>query len=97
MKNPVVSVVVPCFNAIGTLGATIQSALAQQEADFDLTVVDDGSTDESLAIARSFEPAIRVLSGPNRGVSAARNRGIAETRASGSFFSMQTISCFLAR
>jgi hypothetical protein len=44
-------------------------------------VIDDGSTDCSLAIARAFEPAVRVLTGPNQGVSAARNRGITETTA----------------
>jgi glycosyltransferase involved in cell wall biosynthesis len=44
-------------------------------------VIDDGSTDDSLAVARAFEPAVRVLAGPNQGVSAARNRGIAETTA----------------
>jgi glycosyltransferase involved in cell wall biosynthesis len=76
-----ISVVIPCFNAADTLGMTIESALAQDHADRDVAVIDDGSTDASLAIARGFEPAIRVLTGTHRGVSAARNRGIAETRS----------------
>jgi glycosyltransferase involved in cell wall biosynthesis len=44
-------------------------------------VINDGSTDDTLAIAQSYSSAVRVLSDPNRGVSAARNRGIAETTA----------------
>ncbi len=74
-----VSIVTPCFNAAATLGSTIESALQQPDVDLDIVVVDDGSTDASLVVARSFEPCVRVLTGPNRGVSAARNRGIAET------------------
>ena len=45
----------------------------------DVVAIDDGSTDRSLEIAYTFEPRIRVLTGANRGVSAARNRGIAAT------------------
>ena len=76
---PRVSIVIPCFNAAATLGATIASGLAQGQSDVEIVVVDDGSNDSSLAVARAFEPAVKVLTGPNRGVSAARNRGIAET------------------
>lgn len=72
-----VGVVVPCFNAERTLAATLTSALAQEHV-AEIVVVDDGSSDASVAIARRFEPRVRVLTGPNRGVSAARNRGIAE-------------------
>jgi glycosyltransferase involved in cell wall biosynthesis len=75
-----VSLVIPCFNAASTLGATVESVLAQR-IELELIVVDDGSTDDSLAIARSFGTALRALTGPNRGVSAARNRGIAETKS----------------
>jgi glycosyltransferase involved in cell wall biosynthesis len=76
----VIAVVVPCYNAASTLGATLESVLGQ-ECVAETVVIDDGSTDESLAVARTFEPAVRVLTGPNQGVSAARNRGIAETTA----------------
>ncbi len=75
-----VAVVTPCYNAAATLAATLESALAQDVA-ADIVVVDDGSTDGSLAVARAFEPRVRVTTGPNRGVSAARNTGIAITRA----------------
>jgi glycosyltransferase involved in cell wall biosynthesis len=77
-----VAVVVPCRNADTTLGATLQSAFAQ-EGVREIVVVDDGSTDDSLALARSFEPRVRVLTGPQRGVSAARNRGIGAAMSAG--------------
>jgi len=73
------SIVIPSFNAAATIGETINSACAQEYVDHEVVVIDDGSTDRSLEIARSFEPLVRVLSGPNRGASATRNRGIAET------------------
>jgi glycosyltransferase involved in cell wall biosynthesis len=72
-----VSIVIPCFNAVATLLDSIHSALAQ--ANVEVIVVDDGSSDNSLGIARRLEPEVRVLTGPNRGVSAARNRGISES------------------
>lgn len=75
------AIIVPCYNAEGTLAATLESAIAQGDG-AEIIVVDDGSTDRSLAIARSFEPRVRVLTGPNLGVSAARNRGIGATDAS---------------
>jgi glycosyltransferase involved in cell wall biosynthesis len=74
-----VSIILPCYNASGTLGEAIESACAQLEVDREILVIDDGSTDESFAIAKMFSPVVRVLSGPNRGVSLARNLGIAET------------------
>jgi glycosyltransferase involved in cell wall biosynthesis len=72
-----VSVVIPCFNAAATIGETIESALAQTWRDIEIIVVDDGSTDRSAEILRSFGDRIRMDSGPNRGASAARNRGTA--------------------
>lgn len=74
-----VSIVIPCLNGAATLGAAIETCLAQGLDDMEVVVVDDGSTDRSLEIARSFEPKVRVFTGPNRGVSAARNRGISES------------------
>jgi len=59
-----------------------------------LPLVDDGSTDRSLEIAQGFCPAVRVFTGPNRGVSAARNRGIYETKSDWMIFLDATIcSC----
>ncbi len=74
-----VSIIVPCFNAQRTIKETIESALKQTDIDFEIVVIDDGSVDKSLSIIRIFEPEVRVISGPNQGVSIARNKGIAET------------------
>jgi glycosyltransferase involved in cell wall biosynthesis len=79
-RHGAVAVIVPCYNAVSTLAATLESALAQ-DVPIEMIVIDDGSSDCSLAIARAFEPAVRIVTGPNRGVSAARNTGIAETNA----------------
>lgn len=59
---------------------TLDSAL-MQEGVAEIVVVDDGSRDRTLALAREYQPRVRVLTGPNAGVSAARNRGAAETSA----------------
>jgi glycosyltransferase involved in cell wall biosynthesis len=76
---PLIAIVIPSFNAAATLGAAIESALGESEAEAEILVVDDGSTDGSRKIARGFAPRVRVLAEPHRGASAARNRGIAET------------------
>jgi glycosyltransferase involved in cell wall biosynthesis len=75
-----IAIVVPCYNAASTLAATLKSALAQ-DVPVEVIVIDDGSSDSSVAVARAFEPAVRVVTGPNRGASAARNTGISETTA----------------
>jgi glycosyltransferase involved in cell wall biosynthesis len=75
-----VAIVVPCYNAASTLATTLESALAQ-DVPIEVIVIDDGSTDNSIAIARRFEPRVCVVTGPNRGASAARNTGIAQTSA----------------
>jgi glycosyltransferase involved in cell wall biosynthesis len=79
-EQATVAVVIPAYNAAATLTATIDSAIAQGPI-AEIVVIDDGSRDETLSVARMFEPRVRVLTGPNVGVSAARNRGVAETRA----------------
>jgi glycosyltransferase involved in cell wall biosynthesis len=78
-KRPVelVSIIIPCWNGEGFVGDAIRSALAQTYARKEVIVVDDGSTDRSLDVIASFGDAIRWESGPNRGGSAARNRGLA--------------------
>lgn len=77
-----VSVVIPAFNAERTLGEAVRSALAQVPAPLEVLVVDDGSTDATRAVAEGFGPPVRVLTGPNAGPSAARNRGVREARGS---------------
>ena len=78
-----VSVIMPCFNGESFIGEAIESVLAQTYHDMELVIVDDGSTDRSLEIIRSFGNAVRVFTQSNRGPSAARNKGIKE--ASGEF------------
>jgi len=77
---PSVSVVIPCWNAERWIDHTIKSVLDQNYPSLEVIVVDDGSSDDSLAIARGYAPKVRVLTGPNRGVSVARNRGVSKAR-----------------
>jgi glycosyltransferase involved in cell wall biosynthesis len=79
-----VSVVVPLYNKAPYLERTFASLSAQRYEGFEAIVVDDGSTDDSLPIARQYrDDRFRILSQPNAGPGAARNRGLAE--ASGEF------------
>lgn len=71
-----VSVIIPCFNGEKHLREAIESVLAQDLQPTEVIVVDDGSTDRSPEIARSFGPPVIVIEQPNRGVSATRNHGI---------------------
>ncbi|MGO8688254.1 MAG: glycosyltransferase [Thermoguttaceae bacterium] len=80
--KPRVTVVIPCFNAARFLRATLESALNQSHAPIEVLVIDDGSTDQSAAIAASYGPPVRVISQTNQGESIARNRGIEEARGS---------------
>lgn len=75
----ILSIIIPCFNAEKTIAEALRSTEASAST-IETIVIDDGSTDNSLDIARTFGPNVRVLSGSNRGVSAARNRGIHESR-----------------
>ena len=80
-KNPAVSVIIPTYNRGWILREAIDSVLAQDYTDYELIVVDDGSTDDTRQILSSYGRDIIVLRQPNQGVSAARNRGIADSRA----------------
>ena len=75
-KNPEVSVILPTYNRGWILKEAIDSILAQEFKDFELIVVDDGSADNTGEILDSYEQDIQVLRQSNKGVSAARNRGI---------------------
>lgn len=74
---PTVSVVIPCYNAERYIVATIESVLAQQHPGIEIIVVDDGSSDRSVALVRDTYPDVRVVQQANQGVAAARNNGIA--------------------
>jgi glycosyltransferase involved in cell wall biosynthesis len=79
MTAPLVSVVVPVYDAAGFLREALDSVLAQDYDPFEVIVVDDGSTDGSGAIAQSY-PAVQYLHQENQGPAAARNAGIAAAR-----------------
>lgn len=79
MLNPAISIIVPVFNAAQYLQECLDSILSQSFNDFELILIDDGSTDNSLSICQSYEhrdSRIKIISGPNQGVSAARNKGL---------------------
>lgn len=77
MHSAKVSVVMPTYNRAHLIGAAIQSALDQTFQDFELIVVDDGSTDATEAVVKGLDdPRIRYLYQENRGIGGARNNGI---------------------
>ena len=82
MNAPVISVVMAAYNGADWIAATVASVLAQDFADFELIVVDDRSTDDTLERLRGFaDPRIRVIaSAENGGPVVARNRGYAVAR-----------------
>jgi len=77
-KKPLVSVIIPTYNRGWVVQEAIDSVLDQDFSDYELIVVDDGSNDNTREILGVYGKAITVLQQSNRGVSAARNRGIAE-------------------
>ncbi len=80
-----ISIVIPTYNGARYLAPTIESVLAQSVTDWELVIVDDGSQDDSAAIAQSYADAderICVVRQANGGIARARNRGLAETRDS---------------
>jgi len=74
--DPLVSVIIPCYNAARYVGEAIESAIAQTYPHKEVIVIDDGSTDNSLEIIRSYGDQIRWETGANRGGCAARNWGL---------------------
>ena len=76
--NPTVSIIMPAYNASATLTASVRSAQAQSLQNWELIIVDDGSTDDTAQVAlrlADLDSRITVLQRPNRGPSAARNVG----------------------
>lgn len=75
------SVVIPLYNKELSIGNTIQSVLNQTYQDYEIIIVNDGSTDNSLHVVEQINDSrIRIITKPNGGVSSARNRGIKEAK-----------------
>ncbi|MEB3280983.1 MAG: glycosyltransferase [Lyngbya sp.] len=79
--KPLVSILIPSYNCEQWLAETLESALAQTWQHKEIIVVDDGSTDNSLSVAKRFESSIvKVISQENKGQSAAENRALREAQ-----------------
>ena len=88
MPNPSISVVIPTHGG-RFLSAAVQSVRAQTFADWELLIIDDGSTDGTAEVARSLaaqDPRVRVVTNPqNSGIAAARNQGLAAISSSSAY------------
>src|SRR5579885_1362295 len=81
MRSPRLSVVIPLYNKAPHVARAIESVQRQSVRDFELIVVDDGSTDGGAGIVGAIDDSrIRLITQPNAGASAARNRGVGEAR-----------------
>jgi glycosyltransferase involved in cell wall biosynthesis len=79
-ESPLVSVVMPAYNVAWCIGRAIDSVLAQDFRSYELIVVNDGSTDDTRAVLDRYGEAVVLIDQSNRGMSAARNRGIRQAR-----------------
>ena len=78
--NPLVSIIIPCYNAEPWLNETLESALSQTWENKEIIFIDDGSTDRSLQIAESYRSSgVIIISQDNIGSSSTRNRGLKES------------------
>ncbi len=78
--TPLVSAIIPTYNRADVIGRAIESVRAQSYGAVEIVVVDDGSTDNTVATLASFGPAIRVIRQENAGPAAARNAGVRISR-----------------
>ncbi|MGA8180447.1 MAG: glycosyltransferase [Desulfobacterales bacterium] len=77
-KAPRVSVIIPTYNRARIIEEAVDSVLAQDYKDFELIIVDDGSQDNTSEVLAAYGNGASILFQKNKGVSAARNRGISE-------------------
>lgn len=78
-----ISVIIPLYNKIHFIEDTLESVFSQTYGDYEVIVIDDGSTDGSADVVRALQPrhaCLRLIQQKNQGVSVARNRGIQEAR-----------------
>lgn len=74
-----ISIIIPLYNKEHSIATTLQRVLTQTWQDFEIIIIDDGSTDNSLSLVNSFtDKRIHIIQQANAGVSAARNRGVME-------------------
>lgn len=95
---PLVSVVIPCFNSLTTLGVCLDSVINQSYTNIEVLVIDDGSTDGTRELIKKYESKdarIRVIFCEHQGVSVARNRGI--RYAAGSYIQFVDSDDYLER
>ena len=80
--KPAISVVMPLFNKAAFVERAVASVVAQNYADFELLIIDDGSTDDGVKRVQSRfnDPRVKIIRQPNAGVGAARNRALREAR-----------------
>jgi glycosyltransferase involved in cell wall biosynthesis len=76
MASPLVSIVIPAYNSANYIQETLESCLAQTYPNFELIVIDDGSTDDTIAIVESYGDKIHLIQQRNSGPAIARNTGI---------------------
>lgn len=82
--SPKISIVIPCYNAEGFIAETLSSVFSQSYSNYEVLVVDDGSTDKSKEIIHQIShPSLHYISQENSGVSSARNKGL--ERADGDY------------
>lgn len=77
MADPLVSIIIPCYNSERWVSQAIESCLRQTYQPLEVIVVDDGSTDGSLQVIQKYAEHVIILTGPNQKLSAARNKGFA--------------------
>lgn len=73
---PTVSVIIPAFNSEKLILQTINSVLNQTENDFEIIIIDDGSTDQTADLVEGIDNRVKVIRQENQGIAAARNAGI---------------------
>lgn len=80
--NPKISIIIPLYNSAKTIGRTLDSILCQTFSDFEVIIVNDGSTDDGVPFVKKNynDSRIKIISQGNRGVSAARNHGAREAK-----------------
>lgn len=80
-QKPAISIIMPCYNRAGTIARSIETVLGQTFVDWELIIIDDGSTDDSPAVIQRYDDKrIKLYTQTNRGVCAARNAGLSHAQ-----------------